>query len=251
MNECKSNSLKSGLESLHKTIHQATWYPPNARAKPSLKDYVLVKRRLRPSVMDTRVFRGADLDTDHRLVVVTLRLKLDKKSNQRKGKRFETALLGKTDRRMAYVEALREAFDKRRQQGSVEERWSELKEAFVGSAEQHLKRRRMAKKKWISDDTLELVETKRMAFRRWQEHCTDKKEYQAICKKVRQALKGDKEKWLENEITEMEEDIRHHRHGNFFKKMRKLTNSSILPTNTILDEEGQTLKRPEEKLARW
>ena len=37
----------------------------------------------------------------------------------------------------------------------------------------------------------------------------------------------------------------------FFKKMRKLTNSSILPTNTILDEEGQTLKRPEEKLARW
>ena len=238
----------------HKTIHQATWYPPDARAKPSLKDYVLVKRRLRPSVMDTRVFRGADLDTDHRLVVVTLRLKLDKKSNQRKGKRFETALLGKTDRRMAYVEALRESFDKRRQQGSVEERWSELKEALVGSAEQHLKRRRMAKKKWISDDTLELVETKRMAFRRWQEHRTDKKkqkEYQAMCKKVRQALKGDKEKWLENEITEMEEDIRHHKHGNFFKRMRKLTNSSILPTNTILDEEGQTLKRPEEKLARW
>ena len=63
------------------------------------------------------------------------------------------------------MEALRESFDKRRQQDSVEERWSELKEALVGLAEQHLKRRRMAKKKWISDDTLELVETKRVAFR--------------------------------------------------------------------------------------
>ena len=84
--------------------------------------------------MDTRVFRGADLDTDHRLVVVTLHLKLDKKSNLRKGKRFETALLGKTDRRMVYVEALRESFDKIRQQGSVEERWSEAKQAFCAIA---------------------------------------------------------------------------------------------------------------------
>ena len=42
----------------HKAIHQATWYPPDMNAKPSLKDYVLVRHRLRPSVMDTRVFRG-------------------------------------------------------------------------------------------------------------------------------------------------------------------------------------------------
>ena len=62
------------------------------------------------------------------------------------------------------MEALRESFDKRRQQGSVKERWSELKDALVGLAEQHLKRRHIAKKKWISDDTLELVETKRMTF---------------------------------------------------------------------------------------
>ena len=30
----------------HKQIHQATWYSPNPRAKPSLKDYMLVKHRL-------------------------------------------------------------------------------------------------------------------------------------------------------------------------------------------------------------
>ena len=33
--------------------------------------------------------------------------------------------------------------------------------------------------------------------------------------------------------------------------MRKLTNSRVLPTNTIYDKEGQILKSPEEKLARW
>ena len=36
-------------------------------------------------------------------------------------------------------------------------------EAIVGSAEQHLWRQ-ATRKKWISDDTLELVELKHMAF---------------------------------------------------------------------------------------
>ena len=196
----------------HKAVHQATWYSPDARAKPSLKDYVLVKHRLRSSVMDTRVFRGADLNTDHRLVVVSLCLKLEKKSDQKKGKRFESVLLGNTERRMVYVESLRKSYEDRRQQGNVEERWKELKEALVGSAEQHLRRRRMAKKRWISDDTLELVEAKRTAFQRWQEHPTNvekRKEYRDLCKKVRQALKVDKEKWLKDEMTETEKDIRH------------------------------------------
>ena len=35
------------------------------------------------------------------------------------------------------------------------------------------------------------------------------------------------------------------------KRMRKLTNSRVRPTNTILDEEGHILKGPVEKLARW
>ena len=39
----------------HKRIHQQSWYPPNPRAQPNLKDYVLVRQRLRPSVLDTRV----------------------------------------------------------------------------------------------------------------------------------------------------------------------------------------------------
>ena len=46
----------------HKRIHQATWYPPDPSRAPSLKDYILVKPRLMASVLDTRVFRGADID---------------------------------------------------------------------------------------------------------------------------------------------------------------------------------------------
>ena len=93
-----------------------------------------------------------------------------------------------------------------------------------------------------------------MAFWRWQEHRLNvekRKEYRVLCKRVQQALRVDKEKWIEEEMKEMEEDIRRHRHGNFFRRMRKLTNSRVIPTNTILDEKGQTIRNPEETLARW
>ena len=61
----------------HRRIHQASWYPPNARAAPSMKDFILVKRRLNPSVLDTRVYRGADIDSDHRLVVCKSEVKVE------------------------------------------------------------------------------------------------------------------------------------------------------------------------------
>ena len=89
-------------------------------------------------MIDTRVFRGGDLGSHHPLVIVTLSLKLERKLNWRRRKECEAVLLRKTERRMEYVETLRKFNDNRRQQGNVEERWTQLKEALVGSAEQHL-----------------------------------------------------------------------------------------------------------------
>ena len=66
----------------HKRIHEATGYPPDPRTKPSLKDYVMVKNRLRPSVLDTCVYRQGDLDSDYWLVVVSLRLRFKRKETQ-------------------------------------------------------------------------------------------------------------------------------------------------------------------------
>ena len=51
-------------------------------------------------------------------------------------------------------------------------------------------------------------------------------------------------------MKKMEEDIKCHRHGNFFRRMRKLTDCRVIPTNTILKDKGQTIKNPEETLAR-
>ena len=132
-----------------------------------MKDFVLVKQRLRPSVLDTRVYRGADLDSDHRLVVVSLRPKLVKKAKQQQRKGIDTELLQQREKRAEYLQSIRSSFNHRKRHGNVEERWNEMKLAIIQSAEQHLHRKRKAQKAWITEKTLNLVEEKRRAFTRW------------------------------------------------------------------------------------
>ena len=68
------------------------------------------------------------------MVIVTLCLKLEKRTSQKRGKHFSTALLGKMEMRLEYVDTQRKSFNDRTQERSVKERWSELKKAFVGLA---------------------------------------------------------------------------------------------------------------------
>ena len=57
----------------HKCIHQASWYPLAQHPSQALRTtYVLVKERMMSSVLDTRVHRGGDMDSDHWLVVTPI-----------------------------------------------------------------------------------------------------------------------------------------------------------------------------------
>ena len=77
------------------------------------------------------------------------------------------------------------------------------------------------------------------------------REYTNCCKKVRMAMKEDREKWLNEMMREMEEDLKQHRQGNVFKKMKLLTGSKVAPSDTILDEANRPLHKADEKLVRW
>ncbi|TWW70386.1 hypothetical protein D4764_18G0011920 [Takifugu flavidus] len=56
----------------HKGVHMCTWHQ-DALGRRSMIDFVVVSSDLRPHVLDTRVKRGAELSTDHHLVVSWLR----------------------------------------------------------------------------------------------------------------------------------------------------------------------------------
>ncbi|KAK3509801.1 hypothetical protein QTP70_011165 [Hemibagrus guttatus] len=72
---CASPSLSiTNTMFKHKGAHQYTWYQ-DTLGRRSMIDLVIVSSDLRPHVLDTRVKRGAELSTDHHLVVSWTRLR--------------------------------------------------------------------------------------------------------------------------------------------------------------------------------
>ena len=67
------------------------------------------------------------------------------------------------------MSAIRNRFEKRKADGSVEDRWKQLKDTIVEASKEHLQWKRKKQKKWISDDTVLIIETKRKAFMQWHE----------------------------------------------------------------------------------
>ncbi len=84
-------------------MHLQTWYNPNATDSTKHQiDHVLFRRRDIKAVQDTRVFRGADSESDHRLMVCKLRLKFRKPAKHTFHPRLQLAPL--------HSEAGKEAF---------------------------------------------------------------------------------------------------------------------------------------------
>ena len=70
----------------HRPCHQHTWFhPAESTHAGHVLDYVLVNQRFKSSVFNTRVFRKTYLQSDHRLVVARLRLKLKAEKGECRG----------------------------------------------------------------------------------------------------------------------------------------------------------------------
>jgi len=62
-----------------KNIHKHTWKSPDERTMNQI-DHVLIAKKYRSSITDVRIYRVADCDMDHFLVICNFRLKLQKAS---------------------------------------------------------------------------------------------------------------------------------------------------------------------------
>ena len=66
---CASHSLSiTNTTFSHKGVHKCTWHQ-DTLGRQSMIDFVVISLGVRPYVMDTRIKIGAELSTDHHLVV--------------------------------------------------------------------------------------------------------------------------------------------------------------------------------------
>ncbi|VDP04553.1 unnamed protein product, partial [Schistosoma margrebowiei] len=111
-NLCAFNKLVIGGTIFpHKRIHKATWISP-AHTTENQIDHICINKKFRRTMEDVRTRRGADVASDHHLVVANLKLKLNKNwtNGQAAIQRFNTAILRDTDKLNEFKIALNNRF---------------------------------------------------------------------------------------------------------------------------------------------
>ncbi|TWW53923.1 hypothetical protein D4764_0157230 [Takifugu flavidus] len=115
-----------------------TWHQ-DALGRRSMIDFVVVSSDLRPHVLDTRVKRGAELSTDHHLVVSWLRWwgrMPDRPGRPKRVVRVCWERLAESPVRRSFNSRLRESFDHvPGEAGDIESEWTVFRASIVEAAD--------------------------------------------------------------------------------------------------------------------
>ncbi|TWW77601.1 hypothetical protein D4764_12G0009910 [Takifugu flavidus] len=122
----------------HKGVHMCTWHQ-DALGRRLMIDFVVVSSDLRPHVLDTRVKRGAELSTDHHLVVSWLRWwgrMPDRPGRPKRVVRVCWEHLAESPVRRSFNSRLRESFDHvPGEAGDIEPEWTMFRASIVEAAD--------------------------------------------------------------------------------------------------------------------
>lgn len=126
----------------HPLKHKVTWMHPRSHHW-HLIDYVIVRKKDLGDVLDTKVMRSADCDTDHQLLVSTVRMTLKRKvrSTQNKRIKLNVGALRDTTKRNELKNAMDQAISAMEADTSNQtlvEEWESLRDTALHTAEEIL-----------------------------------------------------------------------------------------------------------------
>ena len=260
---CVSNELIIGGTIFpHKQCHKVTWRSPNARTENQI-DHVTIVRRWRSTLQDVRAKRGADVGSDHHLLVAQLKLKLAavrKAKNPRR--RYDVGKLKMDDLRHEFQLKLQNRFELlapslREEDGDVNEDWKGFKEMYTNTCEVVLGKVERKRKEWLTDNTWQMIYERRQLkadvdkARTRLEKRNAMLQYSIKGRQVKAACRRDKRAYINQLATDAEEAARKGDLKRLYQTTRLLSGRKPNLSKPIRNRDGIILAKLDEKLARW
>ena len=260
-----NNLIIGGTLFQHRDIHKLTWNSPNGRDKNQI-DHLLINGKWRSSLLDVKVKRGADVGSDHHLVTACIKLKLKKSSNTTNThKRFDVDQLKDNKIRSAFTVSLKnrfhalQNFSEEETCWEVNKMWEQVVDIYTKSSKENLGHlKRIKKKSWIQQETLDTMEERRQVKKKiLQTKSARLKErhettYKELNTKVKTLARRDKRNAMENMAMEAEEAAMRGEQRRMYNIMKQICGKFKGNYNgPIKDKQGKLLVTQKEQEERW
>lgn len=125
-----------------KRIHKATWRSPDGVTSNQI-DHILLSARHRSNLMSVRTYRGANVDSDHYLVIARIRARISNARNRRsqRPKKWDITKLKDIDTRTSFQHNLNSKVPGALghiDDGNVQNIWDGLEQVISSAAEETL-----------------------------------------------------------------------------------------------------------------
>lgn len=229
-----------------------TWMAPDGK-HTNMIDLVLVDRRWKTAVQVCRTFQGADISSDHSLVMCKLKLRLKRTQGQERHEpRRDIGALRDVMVQMAFKNKVEQGLtDTQVQPAELNDRVLRLNEILQQAVKEVLPTTCKPNRPWITEHTLQLAKKKREMKQRRQESAEREKEYRQLCNVVRTAARLDKEEWLQEKCRDIEKLAGENRGREAYKLIKQINRSWKSKQSAIKDKNGKMLQEKEEVKKRW
>ncbi|CAG4958055.1 unnamed protein product [Colias eurytheme] len=234
-----------------------TWRSPADKMDKIVRnqiDYLLISKRHRNSIKSAKTYPGADIGSDHNPVVAVIRVNLKKICRRGTSNKIDLDKLKDLECRKELHEAINDNICKLKQGNDIidpsntEQGWVTLKTSIINASNKILAAStpRVKKSKWITDEILDLMETRR-------ENKTNKEKYDTIQALIREKIRQAKECWYGNLCSEIEDLDKKYDSFGMHKKIKEL----ITPKNqgrnqmAILKSDGKYTTCINDLLTTW
>lgn len=171
-------------------------------------DYIMVKNRYKNQIKSSKSYPGANIDSDHNLVMIKSILKFKKLERPKnKGPDWNLCQLKQPEIRKLFEKKCKEKFytkDKPKTDdcNNIEHGWRCIKESIIQSAEEVLIRGIPApKREWITMEIVQDIERRRLFKNKTDEE--SKKQYKTLRNKINREAKKAKKMWIEKNCEEI------------------------------------------------
>ena len=204
--------------------------------------------------------RGANISSDHQLVVAKIKIKLEsrKRKNQRSLRaRYETNKLTCPEIRKQYVSTMRKKLDEKPPSDNVEQSWKQLTEAHNETAKTVLGTRKGQKKSWISASSWKAIEDRKKI--KDQMNCVKsdrikdrlRKDYVDKDREVKKRVRADEREMLEEMAKKAEEAAKKNEMGTLHKITDTICGKKHSKSVGVRTKDGKLLTQEDEVRERW